>query len=92
MSIGKNSFLSFVWSMYGRLERPISSLSLIGGFVFDALTLRRVDVFWDNFYVAIHLPILVVCAVWINLLDSGADDKGTRPEAVCDFSGNEMVD
>jgi len=28
---------------YGKYERPISSLSLIGGFVFDALTLRRVD-------------------------------------------------
>jgi Protein of unknown function (DUF2914) len=81
MSIGKNSFLSFAWSMYGRLERPISSLSLIGGFVFDALTLRRVDVFWDNFYVATHLAVLVVCAIWINLLDNGADDNGRRPEA-----------
>jgi Protein of unknown function (DUF2914) len=67
--------------MYGRLERPISSLSLIGGFVFDALTLRRVDVFWDNLWVATHLAVLILCAVWINLLESGADENEMRPEA-----------
>lgn len=81
MSTTMKSILTFVRSLYGRLERPISSLSLIGGFVFDALTLRRVDLFWDNFYVATHLAVLLVCAIWINLLESGADENGVRPEA-----------
>jgi Protein of unknown function (DUF2914) len=81
MSIAKESVLSFVRNWYERLERPISSLSLIGGFVFDALTLQRVDVLWDNFWVAGHLVILTVCTVWINLLDNKPDENGTRPEA-----------
>ena len=81
MSIGKNSILAFVRNVYGRLERPISSLSLIGGFVFDALTLRRVDVLWDNFWVAGHLAVVTVCVIWINLLNDAADDNGLRPEA-----------
>lgn len=68
-------------SLYGRFERPISSLSIVGGFVFDALVLRRVDVFWDNFWVVAHLAIVTACAVWINLLDDSADERGTRPEA-----------
>ena len=81
MSIGKRSVLGFARNWYGRLERPISSLSLIGGFVFDALTLRRVDFFWENFWVAGHIAIVTICAIWINLLDNAANEKGTRPEA-----------
>jgi Protein of unknown function (DUF2914) len=81
MSNRKRSALSFARSWYARFERPISSLSLIGGFVFDALTLRRIDVFWDNFWVVAHLAIVTLCAIWINLLDNAADEKGTRPEA-----------
>jgi DUF2914 family protein len=81
MSIGKNSVLAFVWGLYGRLERPISSLSLIGGFVFDALTLKRVDIPWDNLWVAGHLAIVTVCVIWINLLKDAPDENGLRPEA-----------
>lgn len=51
---------------YARFERPISSISLVGGFMFDALALRRVDEFWENFWVIIHL---LVVAVFIVLLD-----------------------
>lgn len=81
MPTGKKSVLARARSWYGRFERPISSLSLIGGFAFDALTLRRVDVLWDNFWVAAHLAIVTVCAVWINLSNSAPDENGVRPEA-----------
>ncbi len=81
MPTGKKSVLALTRSWYAHFERPISSFSLIGGFVFDALTLRRVDVFWDNFWVAVHLVIVTVCAVWINLLNDAADENGKRPEA-----------
>ncbi len=77
----KKSVLAHARSWYARFERPISSLSLISGFVFDALTLVRVDVFWDNFWVAAHLAIVTVCAVWINLLNNTPNESGTRPEA-----------
>jgi len=78
--MGEKSVLIRARGLYARLDLPISSLSLIGGFVFDALTLRRVDLFWDNFWVVTHLAIVAVCAVWINLLDDAADKNGTPPE------------
>ena len=66
-----------VWSLfvkirtlYFRFERLISSVSLVGGFVFDALTLRRVDLFWDNVWVAGHFCIIAVCIVAINFLEN----------------------
>jgi len=77
----KTSGLFWVRNWYARLERPVSSLSLVGGFVFDALTLRQVDLFWDNFWVITHLAIVTVCAIWINLLPQAADENGVRPEA-----------
>jgi hypothetical protein len=66
--------LLYLRNWYARFERPISSLSLIGGFVFDALTLRRVDQFWENFWVVIHLLIVAICIVLINREETeGAD-------------------
>lgn len=64
-----------VRNWYGRYERPISSLSLIGGFVFDALALQRVDMFWENFWVVVHLLIVGTCIVLINRNDLGVGDE-----------------
>lgn len=79
--MGEKSVFGILRSIYGRFERPISSFSLVAGFVFDALTLRRVDVFWDNFWVVAHLAIVTICAVWVNLLDNTPDANGIHPEA-----------
>ncbi len=54
-----------VHGWYVRFERPISSASLIGGFVFDAVTLRRVDTFWENFWVVVHLLVVAACIVLV---------------------------
>lgn len=51
---------------YHRYERAVSSVSLIGGFVFDALTLRTVDAFWENFWIIIHLIVSAVLIILIN--------------------------
>lgn len=51
---------------YGRWEKPISSLSLFGGFAFDAITLRRVDMLWENFWIIVHLVVVAACIVLIN--------------------------
>ena len=58
--------LRHVRDWYGRFERPISSASLIGGFLFDALTLHRVDTFWENFWVVVHLLVVAACIVLIS--------------------------
>lgn len=69
------SLLSRARGWYARFERPFSSLSLIGGFVFDALTLRRVDLFWENLWVVAHLTIVTICTLWINLLENTGGDE-----------------
>src|SRR5258708_5501905 len=66
---GQKAFLR-VRNWYGKFERPISSLSLVGGFVFDALTLRRVDLFWDNLWVVGHLLIVAVCIILVHRIEN----------------------
>jgi len=67
--------LERIRNFYGRFERPISSLSLIGGFVFDALTLKRVDMFWENIWVLAHLFIVALFIILIHIQESGAGDE-----------------
>lgn len=67
--------LGKIKSWYGKYERPISSLSLIGGFVFDALTLKRVDLFWENLWVIGHLVIVGTCIVLINAISREEGDE-----------------
>ncbi len=59
---------------YGKYERPVSSLSLIGGFVFDAITLKRVDLFWENFWVIARLAIVGTCIVLVHAMEKSEGD------------------
>lgn len=72
--------LAKIRSWYGRYERPISSLSLIGGFVFDAIFLKRVDLFWENFWVVVHIVIVGACIVLIHSIEreEGAEANPSR--------------
>ncbi len=71
------SFIDRARDFYARIERPFSSISLVAGFVFDAITLTRVDQFWENFWVLGHLAIVTACALMINLIEntSGHDEE-----------------
>lgn len=51
---------------YEKYDRPLSSLSLIGGFVFDALTLKRVDSLWENLWVVVHLVVVGAVIMLLN--------------------------
>jgi hypothetical protein len=62
-----------VRDFYNRFERPISSLSLVGGFVFDALTLQRIDETWENIWIVGHL---IIVAVFIILVNSHRHSEG----------------
>jgi hypothetical protein len=75
MPTRKELLLRRAREFYVRIERPFSSISLIGGFVFDAVTLTRVDEFWENFWVLGHLAIVTACALIINLMDNAGDDE-----------------
>ncbi len=58
--------VSYLRDFYSRFERPISSFSLIFGFIFDAVTLSRVDMLWENVWVVVHLFVVAVCIILIN--------------------------
>ncbi|MEN9613792.1 MAG: hypothetical protein RLZZ347_99 [Candidatus Parcubacteria bacterium] len=62
-------------NFFARFERPISSFSLVGGFVFDALTLKRVDTLWENVWVVVHLLIVATCILLINRMDTTGDSE-----------------
>jgi hypothetical protein len=68
-------------NFYGRFERPISSFSLIFGFVFDALTLRRVDTLWENIWVFGHLIIVGVFIALVHIKENKGGDENdpTKP-------------
>lgn len=66
---------------YGRHERRISSISLIGGFIFDSITLNRVDAFWENVWILGHIISIVLVMTWINWLESHPGDE-ENPEKI----------
>ena len=60
---------------YGRFERPISSLSLVLGFVFDIVTLKRVDTFWENSWIFAHIVIVGLFIMLIHRHDNQIGDE-----------------
>ena len=71
----KTSRLARVRAWYAKIEGPFSSISLVGGFVFDAVTLTRVDMFWENFWVVAHLLIVTTCIILINIQENETVSK-----------------
>jgi hypothetical protein len=69
-----NTFIH-IRNWYGRFERPLSSASLVGGFVFNILTLKRVDLFLEKFWVIAHLLVVAVCIVWLNRIENDNEDE-----------------
>ena len=74
-------YLQPIYDWYGRFERPVSSLSLLGGFVFDALTLRRLDTLWENFWILGHLLIIAVFIVLIHVKENKDKDEQNPSKA-----------
>ncbi|MFA4975777.1 MAG: DUF2914 domain-containing protein [Candidatus Paceibacterota bacterium] len=60
---------------YGRFERPISSLSLISGFIFDIVTLKRLDTFWENSWIFGHIIIVGLFIALIHMEEKEAGDE-----------------
>ena len=74
-----STFFERIRIRYARFERPISSLSLFGGFVFDALTLKRIDMFWENIWVIVHLVVAGACIVLANRAAKPQLEGAPRP-------------
>ena len=69
------SFMQKTRDLYGRLERPISSFSLIFGFVFDAITLKRVDTLWENIWIIVHIFIVGLFIILIHSTEKDIGDE-----------------
>ena len=69
------SFIEKTRNWYGRFERPISSLSLILGFVFDAITLKRVDTLWEMTWIIAHLLVVGLFIILIHIQESEIGDE-----------------
>src|ERR1700722_18797537 len=61
--------------VYARFEQPLSSISLLGGFAFDAVTLKRVDTLWENVWVLVHLAVVALCILLVNRAENRGDDS-----------------
>jgi len=62
-------------NFYSRFERPISSFSLLAGFIFDILTLKRADAFFENLWI---FGYLVIIGVFIILVHGREQKEGSR--------------
>jgi len=68
-------------SWYGRFERLISSLSLIWGFIFDALTLKRVDALWENLWILGHIIIVGLFIILVHVKERKEGDERNPSKA-----------
>src|SRR3989344_2013058 len=62
-------FIEPVRDFYHRFEHRISSLFLIGGFVFDAFTLKRADALWENLWIMSYLFLIAIFIMLIHITE-----------------------
>ena len=61
---------------YEENERKVSSFSLLIGFVFDSLTLQRIDSLLDNLWLIANLIAIGVCIILVNRSDNLKEEEG----------------
>ncbi len=51
---------------YEKNEQRFSTIFLIGGFIFDSLTLQRIDSLYDNLWFGVNLILVAFCIIFLN--------------------------
>ena len=64
--------LQTVKNAYDRHQKYLPILFFIGGFIWDSLTLGRVDSLYSNFVLCTYLISLTICLYLFNMADDGA--------------------
>jgi hypothetical protein len=72
--------LSKFSDFYIKFEKFISPVGLIGGFIFTSLTLTRVDMFLENFWIIVHLCMVATAISVLTYYENLAQRKNI-PEA-----------
>ncbi len=66
---------------YGKYERPVSSLFLLGGFVVDILTIQAVSLYWQNVWIIANLVIVGTCIILVHWLEKNEGDEANPSKA-----------
>lgn len=69
------SIIKHATNWYGRFERQISSISLVLGFIFDALTIQRIDTAWANAYISAHIILIGLFIILIHTKEKKKNDE-----------------
>ena len=56
---------------YSQYEPYLSPVAVVVGFVWDSLTLQRIDLFYENLVILIYLTIVLGCILFLNAYDAG---------------------
>lgn len=59
--------INYLKTIFHKYERRAGFLFLVSGFVFDGLTLQRVDLFWDNLVILFYLFLVAVGILALSL-------------------------
>lgn len=57
-----------IW--FEKYERHLSSLALVGGFIVDSLTLRRVDLLLEDLAIISYLSLVAIGIIVLNVIDA----------------------
>lgn len=71
MSIKENHYFKVVLKHF-------PSIALVGGFIFDILTIRRVDAIWENVWIMIHLLLVASAILMLGRREKGVDQTDSR--------------
>ncbi len=63
-----------IQNWYFKHERPISSISLVVGFAFDAIIFTQVNLFWEGVIISSYLAIVAVSIILVH----AAENKSSR--------------
>src|SRR3989344_3959898 len=74
-------FIAIARDWYVKNERPISSASLVIGFIFEWFTLEHIDQFWENLLVAAHFLIIAILLILVNFHENKAADLPSHKDA-----------
>ena len=69
--------LSHLKDWYEHNERRVSIFSLAAGFIFDSLTLSRIDSLLDNAWLGVNLVSVAVCIILLHKHEHSSDSKNT---------------
>ena len=73
-------FLNKFSAFYKRFEKWISPVGLVYGFIFTSLTLTRVDMWLENFWIVMHLLIAAFGILALTLFENRAEKKNLPEE------------